>query len=129
MYPNYNSSAQNLSTDILKAWNEPGDITDVPRLSDDGNDQADLMGEYSTRWLKSSDELDLANVTLTYSCPKKWLRSVGLESAKIYVSGDNLLSFTAKKGLFPRFNEGGFDLNGDTYAPARAFTAGISISF
>lgn len=129
MYPNYNSSAQNLSTDILKAWNEPGDVTDVPRLSDDGNDQADLMGEYSTRWLKSSDELDLANVTLTYSCPKKWLRSVGLESAKIYVSGDNLLSFTAKKGLFPRFNEGGFDLNGDTYAPARAFTAGISISF
>lgn len=129
MYPNYNSSAQNLSTDILKAWTQPGDMTCVPRLSDDGDDQADLMGEYSTRWLRSSDELDLANITLSYSCPKNWLRTVGLENAKIYVSGDNLISLTAKKGLFPRFNEGGFDLNGDTYAPARAFTAGISINF
>jgi len=128
MYPNYNSTYQNLSTDILKAWTQPGDITNVPRLAD-GDDATDLMAAGSTRWLISSNELDLANFILTYTFRKKQISKLGLSAAKIYVSGENMISFTKRQGLFPRFIQGGYTSNGDNYAPSRVFTAGVQISF
>jgi len=128
MYPNYNSTYQNLSVDILNAWKQPGDVTNVPRLAD-GDDATDLMAQGSTRWLISSNELDLANFILTYTFRKKQISKLGLSAAKIYISGENMISFTKRQGLFPRFIEGGYTSNGDNYAPSRVLTAGVQISF
>ena len=127
MTPNQRSY-NNLSVDILKRWQKAGDITNVPRLSD-GSDATDLIGENSTRWLVSSDMLELANVVLSYQLPKSLLRSFGVSSLRVYASGENLLQVTKRKGLFPCQNASGYTNNGDTFAPARAFTAGINLSF
>ncbi len=127
MTPNQRSY-NNLSVDILKRWQKAGDITDVPRLSD-GSDATDLIGENSTRWLVSSDMLELANVVVSYQLPKSLLLPLGISSLKVYASGENLLQITKRKGLFPRQNTSGYTNNGDTFAPARAFTAGINLSF
>lgn len=127
MTPNQRSY-NNLSVDILKRWQKAGDITNVPRLSD-GSDATDLIGENSTRWLVSSDMLELANVVLSYQLPKPMLRSFGISSLRVYVSGENLLQITKRKGLFPRQNTSGYTNNGDTFAPARVFTAGVNLSF
>lgn len=127
MTPNQRSY-NNLSVDILKRWQKAGDITNVPRLSD-GSDATDLIGENSTRWLVSSDMLELANVVLSYQLPKSLLRSFGISSLRVYVSGENLLQITKRKGLFPRQNTSGYTNNGDTFAPARVFTAGVNLSF
>lgn len=127
MTPNQRSY-NNLSVDILKRWQKAGDITKVPRLSD-GSDATDLIGENSTRWLESSDMLELANVVLSYQLPKSLLRPLGISSLRVYASGENLLQVTKRKGLFPRQNTSGYTNNGDTFAPARAFTAGINLSF
>lgn len=127
MTPNQRSY-NNLSVDILKRWQKAGDITNVPRLSD-GSDATDLIGENSTRWLVSSDMLELANVVLSYQLPKSVLRSFGISSLRVYVSGENLLQITKRKGLFPRQNTSGYTNNGDTFAPARVFTAGVNLSF
>ncbi len=127
MTPNQRSY-NNLSVDILKRWQKAGDITKVPRLSD-GSDATDLIGENSTRWLVSSDMLELANVVLSYQLPKSFLRSFGISSLRVYASGENLLQITKRKGLFPRQNTSGYTNNGDTFAPARVFTAGVNVSF
>ncbi len=127
MTPNQRSY-NNLSVDILKRWQKAGDITKVPRLSD-GSDATDLIGENSTRWLVSSDMLELANVVLSYQLPKSFLRSFGISSLRVYASGENLLQITKRKGLFPRQNTSGYTNNGDTFAPARVFTAGVNLSF
>lgn len=127
MTPNQRSY-NNLSTDILKRWQKSGDITNVPRLSD-GSDATDLIGQYSTRWLVSSNMLEISTAILSYDIPKKWLRNYGIGGLKVYVSGENLLTFAARKGLFPRQYVSGYSNNGDTYAPARVFTAGINLNF
>lgn len=127
MTPNQRSF-NNLSVDILDRWQKPGDITSVPRLSD-GSDAVDLIGENSTRWVTSSDMLEIANVVLSYDVPKHWLRTAGITGLKLYVSGENLLQITSRRGLFPRQYTSGYSNNGDTFAPARAFTAGINLSF
>lgn len=127
MTPNQRSF-NNLSVDILDRWQNPGDITSVPRISD-GSDATDLIGENSTRWITSSDMLELASVILSYDVPKRWLRNLGIASIKVYASGENLFQITARRGLFPRQNTSGYSNNGDTFAPARAFTTGINLSF
>ncbi len=127
MTPNYRSY-NTLSTGILARWQNPGDITNVPRISD-GSDATDLIGEYSTRWLVSSNLLELASITLSYEFPRKLVKKWGLGSLTVYASGDNLFQVTARQGLYPRQYESGYTNNGDTYAPARAFTAGINLSF
>ncbi|MCD8292950.1 MAG: TonB-dependent receptor [Prevotellaceae bacterium] len=127
MTPNQRSY-NTLSTDILARWQKPGDITNVPRLID-GSDATDLIGEYSTRWLVTSNMLELATMTLSYTFPTPLVKKWGLGSLAVYVSGDNLFQVTARQGIYPRQYVSGYTNNGDTYAPARAFTAGINLTF
>jgi TonB-linked SusC/RagA family outer membrane protein len=113
--------------DILKRWQQPGDITDVPRI-EFGN--TDLYAGSSTRWLVSSDMLELANATLSYDIPRQWLNKFNIQATRIYASGDNLLLLTHRQGIFPRKNIfSGYAGNADVYLPSRVFSLGLSITF
>ncbi|MBV2225765.1 MAG: SusC/RagA family TonB-linked outer membrane protein [Sphingobacterium mizutaii] len=114
--------------DILNRWQKPGDITNVPRL-DDASD-IDLNAGSSTRWLISSDMLELANVTATYEFPKEILNPYKVGSLRVYFSADNAFLFTKRKGMYPRnaiFS--GYNSNVDVYLPSRVFTLGLNLTF
>jgi TonB-linked SusC/RagA family outer membrane protein len=114
--------------DILKRWQKSGDITDVPRI--DFTDNADIHAASSTRWLISSDMLELANVTLGYDFPKSILQPLQIHGLRVYASGDNVLLFTHRKGIYPRKNIfSGYAGNPDVYLPARVFTVGLNLTF
>jgi TonB-linked SusC/RagA family outer membrane protein len=111
-------------TDLLKAWKEEGDITDVPRLDET---QSTNFDGTSSRWLVSSDILNIKSVTLSYTLPRSILRPIGFKSTRIAVSGENLYYFNARKGL----NSAG-EFNGavyNAYLPARTITASLNFSF
>jgi hypothetical protein len=113
-----------MHTDILNAWKQEGDITDVPRLDET---QATNFDGTSSRWLISSDILNIKSVTLSYAIPRSLLRPVGFKSARVAVSGENLFYFNARKGL----NSAG-EFNGsvyNAYVPARTVTASLNFSF
>jgi TonB-linked SusC/RagA family outer membrane protein len=113
--------------DILKRWQQPGDRTDVPRI-EFGN--SDLYAGSSTRWLVSSDMLELANTTLSYDIPRKWLNKYSVQSLRIYTSGDNLLLFTHRQGIYPRKNIfSGYSGNADVYLPSRVLSLGLQLTF
>jgi hypothetical protein len=113
--------------DILNRWQQPGDITNVPRI-EFGN--ADLYAGSSTRWLISSDMLELANASLTYDIPRRWLRTYGVQGLRVYASGDNLLLFTKRQGIYPRKNIfSGYAGNADVYLPARVLSLGLNLTF
>ena len=113
--------------DILKRWQNPGDITNVPRI-EFGND--DLFAGSSTRWLVSSNMLELTNVTLNYDVPKTLLRKLSVSGLRLYASGDNMMLLTKRQGIFPRRNIfSGYAGNADVYLPARVFTFGINLTF
>ncbi|WP_445722330.1 SusC/RagA family TonB-linked outer membrane protein [Flavobacterium sp.] len=80
-----------LHPDIYDAWEQPGDVTDVPLLSLD-NDQSNST---STRWLQKGDFLRLRTMSLGYSLDRKILDKANIASMRLYVTADNY--FTWKK--------------------------------
>ncbi|KPP98351.1 MAG: SusC family TonB-dependent receptor [Bacteroidetes bacterium HLUCCA01] len=113
-----------MSTDILNRWQQPGDITDVPRL--DAN-QAAAFNAASSRWLVDSDYLALRNVNLSYQLPRTFTTQYGISRATVYANAENLFQRTARTGL-----EAAQQFNGTTqnrYTPSRVFTAGINLTF
>lgn len=117
--------SNNWHTDILNRWQEPGDITDVPRLS---NNVDSNVSSTSTRFLTKSDYLALNNVRLGYTIPVSAIDNLGLSNLSIYVSGDNLMLLSARDGFNPSVSEAG-ESDWYTYSPLSTVTAGVKVQF
>lgn len=118
----------NRHVDILNRWQKKGDVTNVPRIEDFGD--ANMNAGTSTRWLVSSDMLELANVTLNYDIPKSLLKQFAVQGLRVYASADNMLLFTKRQGIYPRRNIfSGYSGNPDVYLPAKVLTLGLNLTF
>lgn len=111
------------STDILKRWQKPGDVTNVPRLqySVANNDGA------SSRWLIDGSWLNIKNVTLSYNFSKNLNNLLNLSGGQFFVSVDNAYLWTAKKGSDPQRSFAG--TADATYTPFRTMTLGATVNF
>lgn len=114
---------KNLHKDILNAWTQPGDITDVPRLST--TDQ--YTNSLSTRFLTSSNYLALNNLTVGYTLPDKLTRTIGISNVRFYFAAENVALWSKRKGLDPR--QGFTASSNDTYSPIRCLSGGVRLSF
>ena len=87
----------NQSIDQLNRWQNPGDITNVP--------QARFLGgngtQNSSRYLQGADFIRLRNLTLGFTLPDSFSKSVNIEQLRIYFTGVNLLTFTDYTGYDP----------------------------
>ncbi len=86
----------------------------------------------TSRWLENGSYVRLRNVEIGYILPKRTLSAAGISSARVYVSGQNLLTFTGYKGLDPDVMgngilQRGFD-NGN-WPPSRVLSAGLQLDF
>jgi len=118
--------------DLLKRWRQPGDITDVSIVTAGGagSKQTNIDAASTTRWLTTSNMLELTNVNLSYSVPKKFLKTKGISDALIYFSANNAWLLTARKGLYPRRNfQAGYLGNDDVYPPSTIASFGLSLTF
>ena len=52
------------------------------------------------RYLQDASYLRLKTLSLSYDIPSSVVQKIGLESVKVYFSGENLLTFTRLKGMF-----------------------------
>ncbi len=111
--------------DILDAWRQPGDITDVPRL--EIGDQT-LVQTQSDRFLTDASFWSLRNVSLGYSFNKNITDKLGVDNLRLSVIGENLYLKTKRKGLDPQFNLAGTPAGID-FNPARIFTFGVNVGF
>lgn len=116
-----------MSEDVKKAWQKPGDITDVPRLDANSTHATSIGQSYSTRWLTNANYLNLRTVTLSYNFPAKWLHHIMVKNARLSLSAENLFMIKARQGLNPQANYAGVSYN--EYMPARNFTIGLNVSF
>jgi TonB-linked SusC/RagA family outer membrane protein len=113
-----------LHSDALNRWQNPGDITDVPRLDSSLSAQYDVA---STRWLLDGSFVNLRNVTLGYKFSDEITRTLGFNRLDMFVSGENLYIKTKRKGLEPQENFSGETTN--RFTPARIFSFGVNASF
>lgn len=118
--------SNNWHTDIRGSWQQPGDITNVPRMSS-GYGPDSNTNATSTRFLTKADFLSLNNLQLGYSIPERFISNMNLSKLNLYVSGDNLLMFSARKGLNPStlFSQSNYG----TFMPMTTFSLGAKIEF
>ncbi|MDP5201320.1 TonB-dependent receptor [Flavobacterium sp. DG2-3] len=118
---NYGSA---LSTDIFRRWQNPGDITDVPRLDVNRNTPSSAA---SDRWLIGSDYLSLRQVNLSYKMPSEFISKFEIDNASIYINGENLMLFTKRQGMDPTQTFNGTTQN--RYIPSRVISLGLNLNF
>lgn len=110
------------SVDILNRWQQPGDITDVPRMD------AALSSQWSgtsDRWLTDASFLNLRQVNLSYNFESDATKRIGLTGLRAYISAENLFSINARKGLNVQQQFNGNTSN--VYTPSRIITLGLNL--
>lgn len=116
----------NWHADMHSAWTQPGDITNVPRNSAAFN--ADTRaGSVSSRFLTKADYLSLNNIRLGYKLADSVVENLGLTNFSLYLTGDNLMMLSARKGLNPSTFTG--SNNSGIYMPMTTFSLGAKIEF
>ena len=112
-------ASYNQSRRLLDRWKNPGDVTDIPRHG--------VYTEFDSRLLEDASFLRLKNVMIGYSLPDNLLKRTGfLRGIRIYVQGQNLLTFTKFSGLDP---ESSLNVYAAQYPMSRQFTFGLDLTF
>ena len=88
-------------TGVSDRWQEPGDVTDIPRASLERIN----WREYSSRWLEDGSFLRLKTLNFGYNFSPELLENIGLRSLRIYVQGQNLWTLTDYTGFDPEVNQ------------------------
>ena len=93
-----------------------------PRLSSATNQHNHCT---NTFYLKDGSYLRLKSIEIGYTFSKKMLRVVGLNSLRIYVGGNNLLTFSEIKNFDPEMG----DATGYFYPQMKMWNFGVNINF
>jgi hypothetical protein len=131
MFPSDNGTTPNVLKEVAQtAWTPTNHSTTMSRLS-----FLDL--NYNMRgsdaWVKNGDFLKISNVQIGYNLDKKLLKSIGIESTRLYASVQNLMCFSSyNKYGDPEAGQGSVLYTGlDTgrYPSARTYSFGLNIQF
>jgi hypothetical protein len=114
--------AQNQTTETLNRWTGPGTSNTMPRaVFNDPNKNT----RPSDRYIEDGSYLRIKNLTMGYTIPKLLMKKAHITSARLYVSAQNLYTFTKYKGFDPEIGAGGIDNN--VYPVTRTFTIGVNL--
>lgn len=80
---------------ILDRWQQPGDVTDVPKLTYNNNE----AHRESTRFLKDGDYIRLRDISFGYNFEASALRQLNISGLTLSVRGTNLCTWTKDKSL------------------------------
>ena len=119
-----NNIGYSLHSDMLKAWKQPGDITNVPRLDSSQNTK---FGASSTRFLTNGNYLIFQGATVAYDLPMKWVSAMGMNRFTVSFSGENMAQWNHRKGLNALANFTGYTYN--LYAPAAIYSFNLNVIF
>jgi TonB-linked SusC/RagA family outer membrane protein len=80
----------------------------------------------SSFWRISSARVALDRLTIAYSIPSSWVKLIGIQSARINVTGQNLINFY---NPYPDHFTSPMAGNYGNYPVLRKFTVGVNLSF
>jgi TonB-dependent starch-binding outer membrane protein SusC len=125
----------NMTADALGRWTGEGSSNTYPRL---------VMGDPNQNFSRSSDfyvesgaYFKIKTLQIGYTVPLSIMSKIGLTRFRVYVSGNNLKTFTKYKGFDPEIGSapnpnggvGSFGVDRGFYPQARSFLFGLSAAF
>jgi hypothetical protein len=146
------NGAANESTAVLARWETAGQVTSVPTAINNGTTNSSAINFLNTNstsyYLESGAFFRLRNATLSYNIDPGLLKRIGVQRARLFVTGQNVFMITKYKGYTPDVNSYGNGTNnkpgnvqdgGPTllslgiddgaYPAARIYTIGINVQF
>lgn len=109
-------------------WTPDNPTSNMPRVS---TSSSNLL--FSSRVIEDGSFLRLKTISLGYTIPSKHLKKLHLSSARLYMSVQNLITFTNYSGYDPEVSirnsaiTPGLDFS--AYPRAKAFNFGLNLSF
>jgi len=126
----YDFTYVNRPVSVLNRWTGPGTSTTEPRVNlSDANQNARV----SNRFIEDGSYFRIKNVQLGYSLPKQVLNRMHFDKFRVYVSAQNLFTFTQYSGMDPEIGAYGGALSAGIdrgfYPQARVLLGGVSLTF
>lgn len=111
----------NYTTRMLNAWDGEGSSNSLPRLAFEDTG----VSRFSSLYIEDASYLRLKNVELGYSFGK-YLKKIGVNNARLYLSAQNLLTWTKYTGLDPETTD---LIDRGTYPQSRTILLGLNFNF
>lgn len=126
----------NQRASVLNRWKSVGQVTDMPKATFG----SDMNSRISSRFIESGSFVRLKSVTLGYELPKRLLTRLKMSRLYVYVTSENLLTFTRYSGFDPEVSFYGRSTDNavkniapgvdyGTYPQSREFILGLNITF
>jgi TonB-linked SusC/RagA family outer membrane protein len=120
----------NQSTAVLRRWEKPGDVTDIPRAVYGSG--YNWLG--SSRYVQDGSFIKLTSVTVRYNLKPDLAKRLSMKSASLYLTGQNLATFTKYLGQDPEVSPRASDIyrqaiDLSTTPPAKLYTLGLTATF
>lgn len=126
------SPLHNYTTDVFERWHGEGTSNTLPRLTSGSHPNFQLI---SDMYIEDADYVKIQNITFGYDF-KRLFPKMPLGQARIYVTGQNLFTFTGYSGMDPEVGFGngegennvkGIDVG--SYPAAKTFLVGVNLKF
>lgn len=121
--------AMNRPAWILDRWVGEGTSNRIPRMT---STNPNRNWRSSDLYIKDGSYLRLKTFQVGYSLPSQMLRRATIERLRVFVSVENMLTFTKYDGFDPEIAAGGYTTLGvdkGIYPQARTFSVGANITF
>jgi len=117
----------NWQTAALERWTGEGTSNTYPRLSTlDNNKNFTRMSNF---YLQKGDYFRIKIIQVGYSLPSDVINKVGLAKTRLYVTAENLFTFTKYTGYDPEIGGDVSGIDRGYYPQARSFMLGVNLSF
>ena len=112
-------AGKNQSTEVLNEWQNPGDVTTMPKVGE--------VMIFDSHLLENASFLRLKNLAIGYQFPKTWLEKTKvIKNFKITATARNLFTITKYKGADPEIDS---NLTYGAFPNTKQFTIGAEITF
>ncbi|EDM33978.1 putative outer membrane protein [Pedobacter sp. BAL39] len=114
----------------LDMWLRPGDVAKYPYAYSYARiNSIDPFRADQTLWEENGTYLKINTITFSYTFKKQFVRRIGLNNLRVYVSGENLKTFTNYTGPNPEnVTNMGRDAS-EGYPVPRKYNLGLNVEF
>ena len=117
----------NYQTEALGRWTGEGSSNTYPRLTT--NDTNKNFNNPSDFYLEDGDYFRFKTIQFGYSLPSSILEKASIAKARVYLTGENLFTFTKYSGYDPEIGGGVMGIDRGFYPQAKTFMLGVNLQF
>jgi TonB-linked SusC/RagA family outer membrane protein len=124
----FSSYDYSTSTDAMSRWTPENHSTTNYRIF--GDDPNKNMSNPSSWYIEDGSFFRVKNIELGFTLPKAWTNKVGMDRFRLYVSGQNILTFTKYTGFDPEFGVGSATSAGvdnGSYPQSKVYLIGVQV--